>query len=350
MMLRAAAAVCLVPVPLAASGCGAGANHPSSARTAAASASPVPSANGAAPASVIRSVHPGGFLDGIAYSHGVVWASDLKGNRVVRLDTASGRELPDIAVSDGPLTVLAGASSVWVASYNGAIVSRFNAATGAKEADIATPSAKPCGLALDGDRLWVFDQSDGAGGFTAATGTTLTPVRQSARAGFAGAGFGAVWIPDFTGGTDKVIRVDTGTRATREFSVGHQPIMAIAGGDSVWVSNSVDSTVSRLDPLTGATRATIPVPGGQTGGLAFAGGLVWVASYGGSLVAAIEPATNAVTGTVEVEGRAENIAVDADGTLWVSQTSGTLTQLRPRAGSTPALASGRSSSRPDASA
>lgn len=293
---------------------------------------PSGSGAGVAPASVVRSVHPGGFLDGIAYSHGVMWVSDLNGNRVVRLDTASGGQLADVPVPGGPLTVVADADRVWVASYDGSAVTRLNAASGAKEAVVATPSAKPCGLAIDGDRLWVFDQSDGAGGVTGVTGEALTRVTQPAHAGFAGAGFGAVWVPDFTGATDTVTRVDPVTHGTLNMSVGHQPIMALPAGDSVWVSNSVDATVSRLDPATGAVRATIPVPGGQTAGLAFAGGLVWVASYRGSLVAAIDPITNTVLGTVAVPGRAENLAVDPDGMLWVTQSSGTVTELEPHIG------------------
>ena len=303
------------------------AHTPSQARTAA----PTTSSAGVAPATVVRSWNIGGFLDGIAYTRGVLWVSDLKADRVVRLNTSTGRQLPDIPVQDGPLTVVANTDAVWVASYLGSTVARLDSRTGAKAATITTPSPQPCAIAVTGDGVWIFDQSDGAGGFAPLQGATLRPVQQQAHAGFASVGFGAVWVPNFTGGPGAVTRLDLTTHATRATRVGHAPIQALAAGDSVWVSNTTDSTVTRLDPTTLATRATIAVPGGQTGGLAYADGLVWVTSYEGNLVAAIDPATNTVVGTVTVPGSAENIAVDARGNLWVTQSTGTITELKPTA-------------------
>lgn len=279
----------------------------------------------------MRSWALGGFLDGVAASRGVLWVSDLSGGRIVRLDSSTGRQVADIPVADGPLTIAANDESVWVASYNGATVTRFDARTAHQTATIQTPSPQPCGIALTADQVWIFDQSDGAGGVTSLRGATLGPLRQPAHAGYASAGFGAVWVPDFTGGSDTVTRLDTTTHATRTVKVGTQPIQALAAGDSVWVSNTMDSTVTRLDPTTLTPRATIAIPGGQTGGLAYADGLVWVTSYRGNLVAAIDPATNTMLGTVPVPGAAENIAVDPRGNLWVTQSTGTITELKPSA-------------------
>lgn len=308
-----AAAAVLVAVII--SGCGASSSVPASSSSSRSPASTAVSNSGSgpaqsAPASVIRSIHPGGFLDGIAYSHGLVWVSDLTGNRVIRFDTASGRALPDTAVPDGPLTVTATASAVWVASYHASRVTRFVSASAASAGVITTPSPQPTGMAIDGPRLWIFDQSDGAGGVVDTAGATLNRVTQPAHAGFASAGFGAIWVPDFTGATKTISRVDSASHAVRTMNVGNQPIMALAAADSVWVSNTADATITRLDPNAGTARATISVPGGQTGGLAYSGGVVWVASHGGDLVAAINPATNKVIGTVTVPGPAENIAAD----------------------------------------
>ncbi|HEV7205500.1 MAG TPA: hypothetical protein VGN18_12885 [Jatrophihabitans sp.] len=275
----------------------------------------------------------GGFLDGIAYSNGTMWISDLDGNRVIRLAAEDARRRPDIAVPEGPLTVVATERSVWVASYNGSVVTRFTSANGARDATIPTPGPRPCGLVVAAGRLWVLDQSDGSAGTADVAGAALTRFDQPARAGFASGGFGAIWVPDFSGSSRTVSRIDLASRAVRRIAVGNQPIMALAGGDSVWVSNTVDATVTRIAPRTGAVRATIRVPGGQTGGLAFARGVLWVASYGGASVAAIDPRSGAVLGTVAVPGPAENIAADPAGNLWVTQADGTVTELRPRVGS-----------------
>ena len=52
--------------------------------------------------------------------------------------------------------------------------------------------------------------------------------------------------------------------------------LAFAAGD-LWVANSLDSTVSRIDPATLAVRATIPVGSGPSAVIA-ADGSVWVAN------------------------------------------------------------------------
>ena len=285
-----------------------------------------------APADVVRSVHPGGFLDGIAYSHGAMWISDLSGNRLIRLATIDWSRLPDIAVPDGPLSVVATERAVRVGSYNGSLVTRFGAASGVRDGTISTPGPQPCGLVASGGRLWVFDQSDGSAGVVNVSGTSLNHFDQPAHAGFASAGFGAIWVPDFTGGTGTISRIDAASHASGGIKVGNQPIVALSGGDSVWVSNTVDATVTRIDPQTQTARATIAVPGGQTGGLAFADDVLWVASYGGSSVAAIDPSTDTVLGAVAVDGPAENIAADPAGNLWVTQSDGTVTELKPHVG------------------
>jgi YVTN family beta-propeller protein len=47
------------------------------------------------------------------------------------------------------------------------------------------------------------------------------------------------------------------------------------GPDAIWVANSGDGTVSRIDPATNAVTKTISV-GHRPLGVAFANGLVWV--------------------------------------------------------------------------
>jgi DNA-binding SARP family transcriptional activator/ABC-type transport system substrate-binding protein/DNA-binding beta-propeller fold protein YncE len=59
--------------------------------------------------------------------------------------------------------------------------------------------------------------------------------------------------------------------------VGVQPAGIVVAADSLWVASLADETVLRVDPTTGATRATIHVPGGAAA-IAAAAGAVWVAS------------------------------------------------------------------------
>lgn len=105
---------------------------------------------------------------------------------------------------------------------------------------------------------------------------------------------------------------------------------------SVWVANSLDGTVSRIDPQTNAVTATIAVGEGPTA-IAAGGGGVWTANQYAGTISRIDPATNTVARRITVGNRPAGIAV-AGGVVWLgtqaeatSHRGGTLTVL----GSTP---------------
>ena len=73
---------------------------------------------------------------------------------------------------------------------------------------------------------------------------------------------------------------------------------ALAVGDgSVWVANSLDGTVSRIDPHNGAVIATIAVGEGPAA-IATGTGGVWVANQFAGTVSRIDPATDTVARTI----------------------------------------------------
>ena len=71
-------------------------------------------------------------------------------------------------------------------------------------------------------------------------------------------------------------------------SVGERPPAIAFGDGAIWVANSGDDTVTRIDPATYAT-STIPVGHGPAA-IAFGDGAVWVAESGGT-ISRIDPAT-----------------------------------------------------------
>ena len=86
-------------------------------------------------------------------------------------------------------------------------------------------------------------------------------------------GAGAVWVADSL--DDGVVRIDPSTRAvTTTIPVGRNPVGVAVGEGSVWVANSGDGTVTRIDPQ-GGKRETIPV-GGSPQSVVVADGRVWV--------------------------------------------------------------------------
>jgi ABC-type transport system substrate-binding protein/DNA-binding SARP family transcriptional activator len=109
-----------------------------------------------------------------------------------------------------------------------------------------------------------------------------------------------------------VIEADSGL-ITKEYAVGRGPSAVTAGGGSVWVANTLDGTVTRID--RDGDVGTIPVRGAPAA-LAFGAGSLWVADSESRKVVQVDPGANKVARRYEV-GEAPRALAVADGALWV---------------------------------
>lgn len=278
---------------------------------------------------IVAVLSPGGYLDGLAATGTTLWATDLSGNRVVRVNAVSGKLLSPVSVPDGPLSVVPDGTGVWVASYQGNSVRHIDAA-GDVTATVTTPSSAPCGLAIVGPLLWIVDQSDGKGVVVSTTdGSVRQHLTTGALAGFATAAFGSVWVGDFEGTSGLVHRLPvqhTGPASTVKTGLG--PIGLAAGDGSLWVTNANDDSVSRIDPATDKVVATIDLPGATPTGVLVTSDGVWVAGYKTNALYRIDPATNTVLGSVTLPGPGQGIA-SVGGHIWVTVSTGDLVEIAP---------------------
>jgi YVTN family beta-propeller protein len=101
--------------------------------------------------------------------------------------------------------------------------------------------------------------------------------------------------------------------------VGQWPWKMAAGAGSLWVPNSNDGSVSRIDPATNTVSATIEVasPGNNTAdAIAADDTAVWVSAVSGTFkLVRIDPATNQVVASITTDGRINEIAV-GHGAVW----------------------------------
>src|SRR5436309_1697588 len=123
---------------------------------------------------------------------------------------------------------------------------------------------------------------------------------------------GAVWVAS---GSGSVTRVDQ-TGATTTIPVGNDPRAIAVSPGAVWVANSGDDTVQRIDSDTNSPTATIQV-GKHPTALAIGRGAVWVANSGDGTVSRIDAKQGKVVKTIRVGGSAAGLAF-ANGTLWVT--------------------------------
>ncbi len=87
-------------------------------------------------------------------------------------------------------------------------------------------------------------------------------------------GAGGVWVADSE--DDAVVRIDPTTQSvTRTIAVGRSPAGIAIGAGSIWVADSGDGTVTRIDPRTNRVLARIPV-GGSPQAITIANGRAWV--------------------------------------------------------------------------
>ncbi len=77
----------------------------------------------------------------------------------------------------------------------------------------------------------------------------------------------------------------------------------------MWVANTLDGTVSRIDPNSNAVVAVIPVGDGP-GSLAIGDEGVWVGNEFDGTVMRIDPRTNTVVESIETGQRPAGLALD----------------------------------------
>ena len=109
-----------------------------------------------------------------------------------------------------------------------------------------------------------------------------------------------------------------------QIGVGNAPGALAVSLDSVWVVNTLNDTVSQIDPETNSVIDTVPVGDGPSG-ISVVDGIVWVANEADGTLSRIEPGQTAVRPMVIGSVPQGLIGVDSD--LWVS-VRGTATSHR----------------------
>ncbi len=131
------------------------------------------------------------------------------------------------------------------------------------------------------------------------------------------AGEGSVWATNAL--DSSVSRIDPRTSAAQRIDVGGDPGGIAVGAGAVWVANSRDGTVSRIDPQTNREVEAIPVRVTPTA-LAFGGGALWVTSAEERSVTKIDAVRGEVVGTIPTGALGRGVAFGA-GSVWVTDGS-----------------------------
>jgi YVTN family beta-propeller protein len=160
----------------------------------------------------------------------------------------------------------------------------------------------------------------------AAVRRRLTPARLALLAAAATAIAGAVvgLMISRSNGSEGLARISEnaaglidpdGNRISAEVALGRGPTAIAVGGGSVWVGNSLDGTISRIDANT--RQVTTIDAGGEPVGLAFGEGSLWVTTVPGRSVSQIDPGRNRLLRRFEIGNGPRGVAVGF-GDVWIA--------------------------------
>ncbi len=191
--------------------------------------------------------------------------SSVAANSIVALDP-SGSIAANVPVGARPVAIASGAGALWVANLDDQSVTRVDMSSRQAVRTIPIGGA-PTALAATRTAVWVTRGTGDVSQIDPRYDRVSSTRALAASASFFGgsvpalAAFGSIWIvsPD---GVVSRIDADSG-RVLGSVGVGNAPSAIAAGAGSVWVTNSADGTVTRIDSAT-LLPTTIPVGHGPT--------------------------------------------------------------------------------------
>src|SRR5919198_5769234 len=259
--------------------------------------------------------------------------TDVDPNSVVALES-SGSVAASVPVGARPVAMTAGAGALWGANRDDRTGTRVDLSSRRAVRTISI-SGVPAALAATNGGVWVTDESGDLSKLDPRYNrVSSTPPLAAAESYFGGtvrptlAAFGSIWVVHPDG---FVSRIDSNSaRRVASVGVGNGPSAIAAGASSLWVTNSADGTVTRIDPETLLTT-TIPVGHGPAAVAVNAAG-AWIADAGDSTLVRVDTETNVVAGATDVgEGPAAVLATST--AVWgANSREGTVMRVDPRTG------------------
>ncbi len=210
--------------------------------------------------------------------------------------TIQGAPIP---VGREPLDIVAGDDGfLWTANHGDATISKIDPATGT--ATTINVGGAPTQLAVTSDAVWVLNYSDSVTRVDITSESVGDPiiVGPGVISGIA-AGKGYVWLSNSEQNT--VIRIDPETQqlAGEPIKVGLLPVSLVVGADFVYVVNQGDRTISTVD-TTGPVGDPLQLDVDKPAGIEFLDGTLYV--LGHDTMTPIDEATFAMGEPVPLMG------------------------------------------------
>jgi YVTN family beta-propeller protein len=248
----------------------------------------------------------------VAFGNGDAWVVNERGRIVSRIDGAKRRVVDNIS-APAPVSGLAAAGgSIWIASSGDGRIRRIDPAYNRLD-NRSTRSCEGCGaqLTAGSGALWTTDDFDTLARIAPRTGASMrAPAGLVRGAHGVAADEAGVWVAG-----DGVTRIDPRTLLPEGVPIPTGRVQAIAvGAHAVWAA--VGNRVVEINPDDNSVEASVTV-GSNPSSIAVGGGAVWVANSSDGTISRIDPAKAVVVDTIHVGPSPVGLAFGG-GKLWVS--------------------------------
>jgi streptogramin lyase len=271
---------------------------------------------------VITDVTVGATPTQIATGSGYVWVLNANNKTISRIDphTRQAAGSP-FSVSATPTGLAAGAGALWVAAGDRNAVLRINPTNEQQEgAPIPVPGRRNryshvVGVSFGAGQVYVISGGGTIGRLDPAMNHVVKRVSGPESIGGEGTLLAAdshgLWVAS----TFRIDHLDPRQLSPINHAPGPQYPNAVAvGGGSTWVTDESGDSVWQINPNLGSVDRTIPV-GDRPSGITVGAGAIWVATVDGT-VTRINPNTGATT-PINVGGTPASLAI-SDGLIWVA--------------------------------
>jgi streptogramin lyase len=249
------------------------------------------------------------------------------GATLVAAPSAGGARLPGAttykacagAGSFWPTQTLAlDGANVWVACKEQARLVRVNTKTRKIGAAVGL-DGPVIAVAVGYGSIWALDSASTLYRIKPATARVLRRVDVPASAAYnVWIGGGSVWVADDQGAT--VVRVAPATgKVVARVAVGDGPADMVFSETNAWVISHRDRALDRIDLATNAVSRVAAIPGDAPERLARLAGSLWITGRGTDLLR-VDPQTGAVKATIDIGASGIDVVAGA-GVLWVPSRS-----------------------------
>jgi YVTN family beta-propeller protein len=226
----------------------------------------------------------------LALVGGSLWVSQFDANSIARVSPKARRVIGRIQVGRSPWGIAIVATSIWVVNHDSDTIQEISTATAEPVGSPIKVGQAPVSASYGYESIWVTNSQDDT---VSRVDLNSRAVAETIRVGDDPegiiAGARGVWVANVE--DDTVSRIDPSrNRVVATIPVGDRPLFLRLDGADLWVPNSGDGTLSLID--TGRNRVVgAPLQVGKSVervGVGF--GAIWVTNSAEDTISRVEPA------------------------------------------------------------